>query len=95
MLALQLDALLMALMIAVLLLLLTAVFPWILSAVGSKSKVTREELVEVVRCLKCGYESVRRHEKGDYVGKIVGSCPNDGGSLVVKAIYVEKYVQTS
>lgn len=94
MVALQLDSLLVALMIAALLLLLTAVLPWILSVASSKSRVVKEELVEVVKCLKCDYESVRKYEKGDYVGKVVGSCPNDKGSLVVKAIYVERYTQT-
>lgn len=88
---LQLDTFLIALMIMTLLLLLTAVLPWIFSAASSKSKAVKEELVEVIKCLKCDYESIRKYEKGDYVGKIVGSCPNDGGSLVVKAIYVEKY----
>ena len=87
----QLDPLLMALLIAAFLLILTTLMPWLLSATSSRARVVREETVEVVGCTTCDYESVRRYEKGDYVGKAVGTCPKDGSSLVVKAIYVERF----
>lgn len=88
----QFDALVTAMLIALLLLLLTTLLPWLISAASSKSKVVREELVELIGCPKCGYESSRKYEKGDYVGKIVGTCPKDSSSLVIKAIYVEKHM---
>lgn len=91
----QFDALVTALLIALFLLLLTTLLPWLMAMVSSKSKVVREEVVEVLGCPKCGYESSRKYEKGDYVGKVVGTCPKDSDSLVVKAIYVEKYTQTT
>lgn len=91
----QFDALIMALLIALLLLVLTALLPWLISLTSSKPKAVREELVEVVRCPSCSYESPRKYEKGDYVGKIVGTCPRDSKPLVVKAIYIEKYSQTT
>lgn len=89
----QFDALIMALVIAFALILLTALLPWLISATSSKSRAVREELVEVVGCLKCDYESSRKYEKGDYVGRVVGTCPKDGASLVVKAIYLERHTQ--
>lgn len=89
----QIDTLMTALLIALFLLLLTTLLPWLISATSSRSKVAREELVELVGCLKCGYESSRKYEKGDYVGKVVGTCPKDGSSLIVRAIYVERYTQ--
>lgn len=87
----QLNPLLMALLMALILLLLTALMPWLLSVGGSKSRTVREEVVELVGCPKCGYEASRKYEKGDYVGKVVGTCPRSDGSLVIKAIYVERY----
>ncbi|MDW8011172.1 MAG: hypothetical protein RMH84_06245 [Sulfolobales archaeon] len=89
----QFDTLIMALIIAFALLLLTALLPWLISAASSRSRAVREELVEVVGCLRCDYESSKKHEKGDYVGKVVGTCPKDGAFLVVKAIYVERRAQ--
>lgn len=87
----QLDPLFMALLIAMFLFILATLVPWLISAARPKSKVTREEIVEVIGCTKCGYESMRKYEKGDYVGRIIGSCPKDGSSLIVKAIYTEKF----
>lgn len=89
----QIDTLMTALLIALFLLLLTTLLPWLISATSSRSKAVKEELVELVGCPKCGYESSRKYEKGDYVGKVVGTCPKDSSSLVVKVIYVEKYTQ--
>jgi len=86
------DPLLTALLILSVLLVLTTLIPWIMAS-ARKPKPTREELVSVLRCVKCGYEEVRRYDKGDYVGKPVGSCPRDGGQVVVKAIYVETFPQ--
>ncbi|MEM1623215.1 MAG: hypothetical protein QW780_03985 [Sulfolobales archaeon] len=88
---LQLDALMTALLIALFLLLLTTLLPWLISVTTSKSKVVKEEPIELVGCPKCGYESSRKYEKGDYVGKVVGTCPKDSSFLIVKAIYVEKH----
>ncbi len=87
----QFDLLTVALLMALLMLLLAALVPWLLSVTRPKPKAVREEVVELVGCPVCGHEISRKYEKGDYVGKVVGTCPRGDGALVVKAIYVEKY----
>jgi hypothetical protein len=86
------DPLLTALLILSALLVLTTLLPWIL-AFTRKPGPAREELVSVLRCSKCGYEEIRKYNKGDYVGRPVGSCPRDGSRMVIKAIYVETLPQ--
>ncbi|MCC6046780.1 MAG: hypothetical protein LM571_01110 [Desulfurococcaceae archaeon] len=86
------DPLLTALLILSALLILTTLLPWIL-AFTRKPGPAREELVSVLRCSKCGYEEIRKYNKGDYVGRPVGSCPRDGSRMVIKAIYVETLPQ--
>ena len=86
------DPLLVGLLILSMLLLITTLLPWLVASTR-KPRPIREELISVLRCIRCGYEEVRKYDKGDYVGKPVGTCPKDGGKVVVKAIYVESFPQ--
>ena len=86
------DPLLTALLLLSILLILTALMPWLMASTR-RPRPTREELVSVLRCVRCGYEEVRKYSKGDYVGRPIGTCPRDGGQVVVKVIYVETLPQ--
>ncbi len=87
------DPLLAGLLILSVLLLISTLLPWLIASTR-RPKPTREELISVLRCVRCGYEEVRKYDKGDYVGKPVNTCPKDGGQVVVKAIYVESFPQS-
>lgn len=43
----------------------------------------------VVKCKKCGSETVRDFKQGDYVMKVEGQCSKDGGELYIAGIYGE------
>ena len=51
-----------------------------------KQEIRRKTVVEV-RCTSCEHREEREFSKGDYVGKIAGTCPKCGAHLVIDAIY--------
>ena len=52
--------------------------------------IPRQKIVEEVVCTKCGYRTIRKPTKGDYILKVVGKCPKCGGDLIIERIYLEK-----
>ncbi len=44
----------------------------------------------LIRCNTCDYSEEREFKRGDFVGKEVGSCPKDNGTLIIRLIYSEK-----
>lgn len=55
------------------------------------SSETKQPLVvkTVIKCMSCDYSIVRDFQQGDFVTKIVGTCPKDGGKLYIAGIYAE------
>ena len=43
-----------------------------------------------VECLNCGYRVEREYKRGDYIGKIEGTCPKCGSQMVIVAVYEER-----
>ncbi|WP_338599619.1 hypothetical protein V6M85_10285 [Sulfolobus tengchongensis] len=41
----------------------------------------------VIKCVNGDYETERPFQDGDFVLKIVGTCPKDGGNLYISGIY--------
>ncbi len=41
----------------------------------------------VIKCINNDYEVERTFQDGDYVLKVVGTCPKDGGNLYIAGIY--------
>ncbi|BDB97008.1 MAG: hypothetical protein RRA45_03275 [Saccharolobus sp.] len=41
----------------------------------------------VIKCVNGDYETERPFQDGDYVLKVVGICPKDGGNLYIAGIY--------
>ncbi|MEM0363286.1 MAG: hypothetical protein QXH75_05750 [Sulfolobaceae archaeon] len=41
----------------------------------------------VIKCVNNDYEIERPFQDGDFVLKIVGTCPKDGGNLYIAGIY--------
>ncbi len=57
-----------------------------------KQEPQRKTIVEV-RCTSCDYREEREFTKGDYVGKIAGTCPKCGAHLLVNTIYSKEEKQ--
>ncbi len=43
-----------------------------------------------VECLNCGYTLEREYRRGDYIGKVEGSCPKCGSPMIITAVYEER-----
>ncbi|MCH4814299.1 MAG: hypothetical protein QXY87_02065 [Saccharolobus sp.] len=41
----------------------------------------------VIKCVNGDYETERPFQDGDYVLKVVGTCPKDGRNLYIVGIY--------
>jgi hypothetical protein len=44
----------------------------------------------VVKCMSCDYNVEREYRDGDYVMKVEGTCPKDGGKLYIAGIYMKE-----
>lgn len=55
------------------------------------SSETKQPLVvkTVIKCMTCDYSIVRDFQQGDFIPKLVGTCPKDGGKLYIAGIYAE------
>ena len=47
-------------------------------------------IITTVECKKCGFKSLNKFEKGDYVFKSVGNCQNCNEPMLITAIYAEE-----
>ena len=59
----------------------------LLSRIPSQPKKTT---LTVIQCTKCAFKSIRNFQVGDYIPKVVGTCPSCGGPFQIEAIYVEE-----
>ncbi len=57
-----------------------------------KQELQRKTVVDV-RCTSCDYAEKREFAKGDYVGKIAGTCPKCGAHLLIDTIYSKEEKQ--
>ena len=48
------------------------------------------KIITTTECKKCGFRSLRKFEKGDYVFKSVGSCQNCNEPTLITSIYTEE-----
>jgi len=46
-------------------------------------------LTTITECAKCGFKSLRRFTKGDYVYKTVGNCERCNEPMLITAVYAE------
>ena len=46
-------------------------------------------LTTTTECVKCGFKSLRRFTKGDYVYKTVGNCEKCNEPMLITAVYAE------
>ena len=53
-------------------------------------KIPQRRLVKILKCSSCGYVSIDKPRKGDYIFKTEKPCPKCGGQLIIIAIYSEK-----
>ncbi|WP_410544920.1 hypothetical protein [Acidianus sp.] len=55
------------------------------------SSETKQPLVvkTLIKCMTCDYSIIRDFQQGDFVPKLVGICPKDGGKLYIAGIYAE------
>jgi hypothetical protein len=53
-------------------------------------RFTIRPTMSTVECLKCGFKSIRRFAKGDYVFKKDGICRKCNEPLLITAIYSEE-----
>jgi len=64
----------------------------IVSYVSSKKQRAQQELpiktVSVVGCVRGDYEIEKEFSEGDFVGRVVGDCPQCGAPLIIKRIFV-------
>ncbi|PUA33325.1 MAG: hypothetical protein B7O98_02535 [Zestosphaera tikiterensis] len=60
---------------------------------SNKPNEEQKKILEVIKCVNCGFEEKTSFKADDYVGKNVGKCPKCGGDLIVAGIYLEKYQQ--
>ena len=51
-------------------------------------KVT-PSVVTTTECAKCGFKSLRKYTKGDYVFKTVANCEKCNEPMVITAVYAE------
>lgn len=40
--------------------------------------------------MSCDYNAEREYKEGDYVMKVEGTCPKDGGKLYIAGIYMKE-----
>lgn len=52
-------------------------------------KLVRHRMIVEIRCTSCDYGTQRDFKKGDYVGKMEGTCPKCGSSTAIHSIYSE------
>ena len=52
----------------------------------ARKKETPRKLVTVTECRETGQETKRDFQEGDYIGKVLGSC-GENGQEIIKAIY--------
>ncbi|WP_420809431.1 hypothetical protein [Acidianus sulfidivorans] len=59
------------------------------------SDQTKQPLVTktLIKCMSCDYTLERDFQEGDFVPKIVGTCPKDGGKLYIAGIYAVKIAE--
>ena len=50
----------------------------------------QQKVLTVIRCSRCGFESVRNFKEGDYVLKKIGSCPKCNGPSFIYMIFREE-----
>ncbi|MCI2415066.1 MAG: hypothetical protein MPF33_07505 [Candidatus Aramenus sp.] len=62
-------------------------------AMGFESSKEQLKIKTEIRCMTCDYKIVRDFQQGDFVPKIVGQCPKDGGQLYIAGIYAENTTQ--
>jgi len=48
------------------------------------------QIVTTVECRKCGFKSLNKFEKDDYVFKTIGNCQKCNEPMLITAIYVEE-----
>ncbi|AWR94669.1 hypothetical protein [Acidianus brierleyi] len=58
-------------------------------AMGFENTKEQLKVKTEIRCMTCDYKIVRDFQQGDFVPKIVGQCPKDGGQLYIAGIYAE------
>jgi hypothetical protein len=47
-------------------------------------------VMTTVECLRCGFKSIRRFARGDYVFKTEGNCKKCNEPMLITAIYAEE-----
>jgi hypothetical protein len=47
-------------------------------------------VMSTIECLKCGFKSIRKFAKGDYVFKTEGNCQKCNEPMLITAIYAEE-----
>lgn len=47
----------------------------------------------LIKCMTCDYTLERDFQEGDFIPKIVGVCPKDGGKLYIAGIYAVKVAE--
>ena len=50
----------------------------------------QQKVLTVIRCSRCGFESVRNFREGDYVLKKIGSCPKCNAPSFIYMIFREE-----
>ncbi len=61
-----------------------------------KRTISQKPLPKVTttsECKKCGFKSLRKFEKGDYVFKQVGNCQKCNEPMLITSIYAEQAVK--
>ena len=48
------------------------------------------KIITTTECKKCGFKSLRKFEKGDYVFRSVGSCQKCNEPTLITSIYAEE-----
>ena len=47
-------------------------------------------VMSTIECLKCGFKSIRKFAKGDYVFRTEGNCQKCNEPMLITAIYAEE-----
>ncbi len=58
-----------------------------------KRSTTKKKIVNIMtttECGKCGFKSLRKFDKGDYVFKTLGNCEKCNEPMLITSIYAEQ-----